>query len=117
LAVGYPHIIGGSGTCLGLTPSDASFLSEPPDKVNAAISASANQAGTSFVDTSQAFEHRELCSANPDVVLPGSFSLNIGYHDWIHPNLNGQLTIAAIVAKFIARTIWNETPSMGATGE
>jgi hypothetical protein len=94
--VGYPEIFG-SGPCLTLSKNEVAEMNKLTVDLDNAIDAAASSIpGVQYVPTTDAFAGHDLCSADPLVTSDkGPLS---DWPNWFHPNSDGQMEIANIVA-------------------
>lgn len=116
---GYPQIVAATkGACsinVQLDPSERSFSRQLVDRINRVIKSAAAEAGVNYVDVSQSFKNRELCSSDAiavngitsgddqiikEVTVAGHklFEIGIGNESY-HPTAFGHRLLAGSVSR------------------
>ncbi|MGN6721644.1 MAG: SGNH/GDSL hydrolase family protein [Marmoricola sp.] len=98
LVVGYPQILGNSGTCAkyAIATGDVAYIDELNTKLNDAVRTAAKAAGVQYVDLSQLSMSHGICSASPWIngatTMPGVALA-------MHPFAAEQQAVAALLEK------------------
>jgi lysophospholipase L1-like esterase len=104
--VGYPRLTPLNGTPVGcdwLSAADQATAPAVIDAINATVRGTAQRAGVTYVDVTDALAGHELCTSEP-WIQP------IGTHDQVHPTNDGQRAIERVVADDLDLPLDSGTP-------
>ena len=101
LIVGYPEIFEETSTCLSIPTVAEKALNVLTGKVDAIIEEAAKADAFSYVPVLEAFAGHEMCSKKSYLYDIGLLKNLTDDQQQAHPNDDGQVAIAKVVAKYI----------------
>lgn len=102
--IGYPQVVTPGGNCalnVRLNKQETEFASELISYVDGVIQQAATEAGVNYVNTENAFDGHNLCSANPSAMnglTSGNDTLGLVGDESYHPTAYGHQLLAHTIA-------------------